>query len=164
MTRLGGKALLALVVLGAPVRADVRSDGELAGTWSLRSVRNTGPDGTVREPYGPDPVGRLTLDDQGRYSVQIFRRERPRFTSNDKDRGTAEENQALVSGTNSHFGRYSVQGGAISFQIEHASFPNWQGSVQRREFSLSADTLRYRVRSTTSGGSEVAEVAWIRMR
>lgn len=137
----------------------------LAGTWSLLSVDNLLEDGTVIQPYGPNPVGRLTLDPGGRYTVHIFRPGRARFSSNDKARGTPEENRALVQGTNSHFGRYElIPGGeVIAFHIEHASFPNWEGTVQRRSYRLSGDTLRYTVRTTTTGGSEIGEVAWVRI-
>jgi hypothetical protein len=136
----------------------------LVGTWSLLSVENRLSDGRRIHPYGIDPVGRLTLDPEGAYSVHIFRRSRPRFASGDKTRGSGEENQALVQGTNSHFGRYVSDAQTITFEIQHASFPNWEGTTQRRNYLLDGDTLRYTVTTTTSGGSEVAEVSWVRIR
>lgn len=139
--------------------------GGLPGTWELVSVENTLADGTKVQPYGGHPDGRLTFDGAGRYSLLIFRAGRARFAASDKSRGTEEENRATVQGTNSHFGRYAVDEAAktLTFRIDHASFPNWEGTKQRRSFVLDGDLLRYVVRTTTSGGSEVAEVAWRRL-
>lgn len=136
----------------------------LVGTWELVAVDNVLADGRRIQPYGPHPVGRLTLDPVGLYSVLIFRPDRPRFAANDKNRGTAEENQALVAGTNSHFGRYTVdpERAIVTFQIDHASFPNWEGTEQARSFVVEGDLLRYTVRTTTTGGSEIGEVSWRR--
>src|SRR5438309_456556 len=89
---------------------------------------------------------------EGSSSNMISRPGRPRFASNDKSRGTAEENQAMAQGTNSHFGRYVVDAekSILTFQIEHASFPNWEGTVQNRSFVLKDGALRYTVRTTTT--------------
>ncbi len=139
--------------------------GELAGTWTLVSVDNVLADGRRIQPYGPSPDGILMFDNEGRYSISIFRPGRARFASNDKSRGTAEENQAAVQGTNSHFGRYEVDAdkSILMFQIDHASFPNWERTVQNRSFELKDDILRYTVRTTTTGGTEVGEITWKRL-
>ncbi len=144
--------------------ATTQQGPQLAGTWTLVSVDNLLPDGRRIQPYGPHPVGQLTLDARGRYSVLIFRPDRARFGSNDKNRGTDEENRATVQGTNSHFGRYSIDETqrTLTFHIDHASFPNWQGTEQRRSYTLTGDELRYTVRTTTTGGPEIGEVTWRR--
>jgi hypothetical protein len=138
---------------------------DLIGTWALVSVDNILADGRRVEPYGSNPVGMLTFDAGDRYSVLIFRPGRARFLSNDKSRGTPEENQATVQGTNSHFGRYTVDSGQrlLTFRIDHASFPNWEGTEQRRSFELKDGVLRYTVSTTTTGGTEVGEVTWRRL-
>ena len=136
----------------------------LAGAWTLVSVVNILPDGTRTEPYGPAPQGLLLLDAEGRYSLQIFRAGRAGFASGDKNRGTAEEYKATVEGTNSHFGRYAVDraGGVITFRIELASFPNWEGTEQKRSFSRTGTELRYSVPTTTNGAGVTGEVVWRR--
>lgn len=140
-------------------------EAPLAGAWTLVSVDNILPDGTRIQPYGPNPEGLLLLDQSGRYAIQIYRPDRPRFASNDKSRATAEENQMAVRGSNCHFGRYEVdmEGRTLRFGIEHASFPNWEGTEQRRSFVLNGDELTYTVRTTTTGGAEVGEVTWKRL-
>lgn len=49
------------------------------------------PDGTIERDYGAAPRGRLAIDAQGRYTLQIFKAERPRFASADKAAGTGDE-------------------------------------------------------------------------
>lgn len=148
--------------------AAILSAGEppetFVGTWTLVSVANVLPDGTRVEPYGPDPQGLLMFDAEGRYTLQIFRAGRAGFASGDKSRGTAEEYKATVEGTNSHFGRYVVDPASrvITFRIEHASFPNWEGTEQKRTFTRAGDELRYTVPTTTNGAGVTGEVVWRR--
>lgn len=159
------KHAIAVLLFCLATAAFAAGPQDLVGTWTLVSVDNVLADGRRVEPYGPNPVGMLTLDAGGRYSVLIFRPDRARFLSNDKSRGTPEENQATVQGTNSHFGRYAVDGekGVLTFKIDHASFPNWEGTEQQRSFELKDSVLRYTIRTTTTGGTEVGEVTWRRL-
>ena len=138
----------------------------LVGTWILVRVDNALPDGTRTPLYGESPQGLLMFDAQGRYALQILREGRPRFAANDKSKGTPEENQAAVQGSNSHFGRYTVDAGSgtLIFHIEHASYPNWEGTEQKRTYTLSADRLKYVVPTPTTGAAVVGEVEWRRAR
>ena len=138
---------------------------DLSGTWTLVSVENTFADGRIVQPYGAKPEGMLTFDRAGRYSLLIFRPGRVRFAANDKSRGTAEEYRDAVQGTNSHFGRYAVDAEThtLTFRIDRASFPNWEGTEQRRAFVVDGDALRYTVRTTSTGGTETGEVTWRRL-
>jgi hypothetical protein len=133
----------------------------LQGTWSLVAVENQNPDGTKTYPYGTNPVGMLVFDVGGKYAMQILKDERPRVVANDKNKATPEENAALVQGNNSHFGKFEVdeKTNTITFRIEHAFYPNWEGTVQSRAFTLEGDTFQY-IGTTTSGGSITAKVVW----
>ena len=139
---------------------------QLVGTWRLILVDNILPDGTRIHLYGPNPEGILMFDAENCYALQIYRAERDKFVANDKSKGTPEENSAAVLGSNAHFGQYSIDpnGGAITFRIERASFPNWDGTEQRRTFTISGDELTYSVPTPTSGGSAIGEVKWKRVR
>ena len=139
--------------------------GPLVGAWALVSVDNRKPDGSHTQPYGLDPQGLLIFDARGRYSLQIFRAVRPRFAANDKGRGTAEEYHAAVMGSNSHFGTYAIDAGAafVTFHLEHASYPNWDGIAQRRPFTVHDGELRYTVPATTDGDGTTGEVVWRRL-
>lgn len=141
-----------------------QGSGSLAGTWTLTAADDLRPDGTRIQAYGPNPIGLLFLGADGRYSVQIFRSDRASFASGDKRRGTPQEYEAASLGMSSHFGRYVVDAAAstITFKIEAASFPNWNGTEQKRPFTLSGDDLEWRVPATPSGTIPIS--AWRRAR
>lgn len=146
---------------------DKSSEGSLkqnmAGTWTLVSVTNIYPDGNKVYPYGDNPQGMLMVDKMSHYAIQILKAERSKVASGDKNVCTPEENAAMVQGSNSHFGQYSMdeKNKTITFKIEHASFPNWEGTQQKRSFTLVDNRLTYVVTQTTQGGqSVIAEVVW----
>lgn len=137
----------------------------ITGTWKLVSVENIYPDGSKIYPYGNQPAGLLMFDETGNYTLQIFKAVRMTVASGDKNKSTPEENAALVQGSNSHFGKYSVNEAdhTITFNIANASFPNWNSSSQKRSYSLTGSQFKYLVTQTTQGGkSVVAEVTWER--
>lgn len=134
----------------------------LVGTWSLMAVENTYADGRVTYPYGKNPAGRMILTNGGDYSIQILKSDRPHVAANNKAKGTHQENAALVKGSNSHFGRYVVDESkyTITFDVRHAFFPNWEGHLQVRSYTLKDKVLTYIVTNTTSGGKVKARVVW----
>ncbi|RKH25725.1 hypothetical protein D7Y13_23250 [Corallococcus praedator] len=159
-------AAVSLLLLAAAPR-ELMSAKQLTGTWTLVLCDNVYPDGRRVQLYGPAPQGQLMFDAQGHYSLHILRAGRARFASNDKSQGTAEEYKATVQGSNAHFGRYAADGakGTLTFHIDHAAFPNWEGTEQQRAFTLAGDELTYTVPVPTSGGATaVGEVKWRRMR
>jgi len=119
----------------------------LVGTWTLSAADVVHADGTRAHDYGRAPKGMLIIDAQGRYSLQIFKAERPRFASADKAAASPAEYYAAVMGSSTHFGTLSVDAGGqtLVFHIEGASFPNWEGQLQKRSFELQNDELIYRV-------------------
>ncbi|HEY9046821.1 MAG TPA: lipocalin-like domain-containing protein [Ohtaekwangia sp.] len=138
----------------------------LTGTWTLVLVDNILSDGSRVELYGPSPQGILVFDQHGNYTLQIFRTGRAKFAANDKAQGTPEEYKAAVQGSNAHFGKYTVNetDGTITFHIEHASYPNWEGTEQKRTFTLINNELKYTVPTPTTGGSATGEVVWKRVQ
>lgn len=135
---------------------------KLTGTYKLVAVDNIKPDGSRIHLYGDEPRGILILDPQGHYVLEIFSRGRPKFLSNDKSKGTAEENRLAIQGCNAHFGTYLVDTAkhTITFHIEHASFPNWENVTQQRHFEFDGKTLIYKVPTPTTGGNVTGEVIW----
>jgi Lipocalin-like domain len=126
---------------------------------------NVRADGTKVDEYGPNPKGTLIFDSNGRYSVTIMRADLPKFAAGKSDQGTAQENQAVISGLVTHFGTYSVNEAdkILTSHIEASSFPNNDGIDQRRVIvSLTADELRYGLPVTVTGTK--AEVLWKRAK
>jgi hypothetical protein len=104
----------------------------------------------------------LILDAKVNYSLQIMSSNRLKFAVTDKSKGTDEENKAAVKGCNTHFGTYIIDGekGTITFNITHASFPNWEGTQQKRPFTITDNIFKYTVPSPTTGGAVTGEVVW----
>ncbi len=150
--------LASALMVPAAHAADAPPATSLAGTWSLVAADVLRPDGTRARDYGAAPKGLLMIDAQGRYSLQIFKSERPRFASGDKSTGTPAEFEAAVLGSSTHSGTISIDpaGGTMTFQIENASFPNWEGTAQKRSYKLEGNELSYRVPPRPDGNTPIS--------
>ncbi|MFT4155591.1 lipocalin-like domain-containing protein [Parafilimonas sp.] len=135
---------------------------QFVGVWSLVAVENINPDSSKTLPYGENPQGMLVFEPNGDYAIQILKAARPTVAAKDKNKATPEENAALVKGNNSHFGTYSINDvkHVITFNVQHAFYPNWEGDVQQRSYTLENNVLRYVVTNTTNGGAITAVVVW----
>ncbi|MRX11031.1 lipocalin-like domain protein [Pseudoduganella sp. FT25W] len=135
----------------------------LAGTWKLVAADRLQADGTRVHDYGEAPSGVMMIDTDGRYSVQIYQRERPRFAGGDKKSGTPQEFRAAVEGSSTHFGRLAIDepSRTLTFIIESAGFANWEGTRQERRYELKGDELSYRVPARPDG--QVPLSVWRRM-
>jgi Lipocalin-like domain len=130
---------------------------DLVGAWI--AVSNVAEQGGVKsEPYGATPQGMLIFEADGRYGLILSRKDVPKFASNSRTNGTADENKAVVQGTISHFGRYTVSPAdkSILFHIELSTYPNFNGTEQKRSFELVGEELKYTVPAFSGGGTAVA--------
>ena len=144
--------------------AEAQYASPIAGTWTLAAADLLHADGTRTTDYGAAPKGLLIVDARGHYSLQIFKAERPRFASGDKVTGTAAELQAAVLGSSTHFGRMSLDTVAhvLTVNIEGASFPNQEGTQQKRAYVLEGDQLSYHVPARADGNTPIT--VWRRVR
>jgi hypothetical protein len=128
---------------------------QIIGTWKYVSVDNVKADGSRVPLFGPNPQGRATFDSKGNYVLMTSRNEQPKFASNDRNQGTNDEYKAVVQGSIAHFGRYEVSEAdkTITFKIETSTFPNWNGTSQKRPFNITGNELRWTTLSASSGGS-----------
>ena len=69
--------------------------------------------------------------------------------------GSPEEYKAVVQGSIAHFGTYTVNEAdrTITFHIQTSTFPNWNGAVQKRPFTLKGDELKWTTPAASGGGS-----------
>ena len=79
----------------------------IVGTWSLLIDDAVKADGTHAPNFGPNPIGVAMFGADGHFSVTITRAGRPKFASNNRTTGTADENKAVVTGSNAFFGTYA---------------------------------------------------------
>lgn len=151
--------VLPCMALSSSARAaDTHGDVSLAGTWTLVAADVIHPDGSRSRDYGDAPKGLLMIDRAGRYSLQIFRGDRPHFADPAKAKGNAQEYRAAVMGSSTHYGTLAVEPDLhrLVFRVEGASFPNWEGQVQTRAFELHGDTLSYQVPPRPNGDVPVS--------
>lgn len=119
----------------------------LVGTWTVVAADVIAPDGTRAKDYGAAPRGLVFFAADGRYAFQLYRSDRTRFASGDRAKGTPDEYRDAALGMSTHYGTYAVDAsaGTITFAIDGASFPNWDGTKRVSPFTLEGDVLTWRV-------------------
>ena len=92
-----------------------------------------------------------------------MRSDRAKYASNALWQGTAEENKETADGTTTYFGTYSISetDSSIAIHIEGSSFPNWNGTDQKRFVTITEEHLTLTVRPA---GGDVVDVIWKRAK
>lgn len=113
------------------------------GTWALVSWEAQTEKGDTEHPFGKDAAGWIMYDGEGNMSVNVMRRGRPHFSTDDPAGGTAEEIEAAYNGYLAYCGTYTVQESTrtITHSLKGSLFPNWVGSELVRHFEFSEDKL-----------------------
>jgi hypothetical protein len=134
----------------------------LPGTWVMEQAYEIRADGTRTTNYGEHPSGLMMIDASGRYSIQIFRPGRPNFASPVKAEGKPEEFREAVLGSSTHFGHVRMDAAKhrLLFDVEAASFPNWEGKRQVRDYSYVGGVLTYTVPASAAGNGTIAYSVW----
>jgi lipocalin-like protein len=93
-----------------------------------------------------------------------MRSDRPKYAINNFAEGTAEENKATALGTITYFGTYLISeaDSTIAIRVDGSSFPNWNGTDQKRIFAIAGDELK--LTSPAASGAGTAEVVWTRAK
>lgn len=161
--------MLNLVCIGGLIAGSIgpAKAGELSsleGTWIMDSAYEIHGDGTRTTDYGEHPKGLFIVDRDGRYSMQIFKIGRPLFAGANKAQGTPEEYRTALVGISTHIGRVTIDGARhqLIFDVEAASFPNWEGKRQIRDFTYTGGVLSYAVPANASGSGTIAYSVWRR--
>src|SRR4051812_14520079 len=149
---------------GRPPRVTLRE--RLVGSWLLESYEARDPDGTVHEPFGPDPVGLLVYGADGRMAVQAMDPLRPPWARHAPDDQRRAERAAAADGYIAYAGRFEVEEGAEPFVVHHVEtslVPNWVGRPQRRAVVLDGDRLQLTAPAIDVGGRwDVPVLTWRR--
>jgi Lipocalin-like domain len=155
----------ACLLLSASNPAAAQTAKSIAGAYTPVSSTATDGSGKTSDIFGPNPRGMLILMADGRYSLTLMRSSLPKFAANSRAKGSAEENQAVVAGSINHFGRYTVEenGKLLVFHIDSSTYPNWDGTSQKRPLTIKGDELSYKV-AIVSSGQGSGEVVWKRMK
>jgi Lipocalin-like domain len=148
-------ALLAAALSAGSAFAQTAKD--LVGTWKMVTNINTAPDGRRSESFGPTPNSVLTFDANGRFVFVGTRPDLPKFASNNRMQGTAEENKAIVQGSIAYFGTYSVIDKVLIQKVEGSTWASWIGTDQKRPIvSFMGDDMKVANPATTLGGTSEA--------
>ena len=129
-------ALLALALFaGAAAAQPAKSlKDQIVGSWNFVVAEVTAPDGKKSFPFGETPKGILIFTADGRFVQIHVAGDVPKIASNNRLTGTPEEYAAIMRGSLSVFGTYTVDEAkkTVTYNIVSASFPNWEGEAQTR--------------------------------
>ena len=133
---------------------------QLVGTWILVSWDQRNADGTTVQQFGANPKGVAFFDSTGHYIITVMRSDRAKYAIDNFGQiaqATAEETKATAQGTITYFGTYSVNEAdrTIDIRVEASSFPNWNGTDQKRFFEVTEDQLKLTVRPPHGGSVDV---------
>jgi hypothetical protein len=147
------KHLLLLTILWSGALTAAAQSGSIVGTWALTAADKLLPDGTRTSDFGDNPHGLVIFTADGHYAVEIYRADHAKFSSDDRTKVSTEEYKDAALSMSVHFGRYTVDPAkhAISFQIDRASWPNWDDTVQVRTYELKGDELSWKVARRPDG-------------
>ncbi len=158
--------LEAVLLVGDAVAQQKSPREQLVGAWTFVSADSVRNDGSKAEVFGSNPKGTLIFTSDGHFALVQMRADLPKFTGNSRDRGTPEENKAVVQGSIAYFGSYSVNETekAVTLQIEGSTFANLMGGGEQKRVltSLTADELKFTNPRTPSGAT--LEVVWKRAK
>jgi hypothetical protein len=147
-------ATTALGIAMLPSNAAAQTAKDIVGTWKQVTNINIAPDGRRSEPFGPNPNSILTFDANGRFVSVGTRPDLPKFASNNRMQGTAEENKAIVQGSIAVFGTYSVVDKVVIEKVEGGTWPSWTGTEQKRPvISFAGDDLKLANPAASVGGT-----------
>ena len=146
--------MVVAAMLGGIGLAQAQTAKDLVGAWRLVSNISVMPDGTKN--LNPTLKGMAMFDADGNFILLNARSDLPKFQSNNRLTGTAEENKAVVGGSLSYWGTFTVENKDINLKIEGGSWAAWHGTVQKRIIlSLTGDELIYDLPASSNGGSNV---------
>jgi hypothetical protein len=137
---------------------------QLFGAWHLAAFNSVHADGSKLTVFGDNPDGIAFFDSTGHYIITVMRTDRAKYAANDRTQGSADENKATTQGTFTYFGTYTVSepDHTLNIHVVGSSFPNWNGTDQKRTFAVSADELKLTNPVASTGGT--TEVVWKRAR
>ena len=153
-------ALSCCIVL--PNAAVGQTTKDLIGTWTNAGNIVIRQDGSKAEVFGPKGTGLAIFASNGRFAVVNINPETPKFASNNRAQGTAEENKAAMLGGIALYGTYSVVDKNIAFKVEGSTYPNWTGTEQKRTVkTFTKDQFTWSLPASIGG---TAEVTWKRLK
>jgi hypothetical protein len=153
MNKGSASTVIAGFLLLAAAGAGAQTMQAVAGIYTITKIDPTS--------YGENPRGLMILTPDGHYSINLAAATLPKFAANNRLKGTPAENEAVVRGSLFHYGTYTIDDGGkyITFNIQASTFPNFDGTVQKRALTYKDGELTY-VPTTASAGTPPSPVIW----
>src|SRR5712691_239075 len=132
-------ALITSCSLLIPVAFADEVQKQLVGTWKLTAwVVQVIGDGS-REPYSPNPKGRLVITPEGHWIVVLT-------GANRRPAKTTDEKAALLDSMLAYSGKYRIEGDRITTRVDMSSNEIYTGANQdqTRFFKVEGDRLALR--------------------
>ena len=126
----GTGLLTCVLVVG--MAADKPIKDRFTGAWDLVSYQVRTPGGEIRQPYGDNPLGRISYDAEGHMSAQLMRRDRQNPASGSSPTAFA-----------SYYGTYTIdeKAGIVTHHVQGAWLPSWIGTDQIRYYKFEGNRL-----------------------
>jgi hypothetical protein len=139
---------------------------QIVGAWNFVVAEVTAPDGKKSFPFGEKPKGILIFTPDGHFVQYHAASDLPKLASNNRLTGTAEEYAAIMRGSVSILGTYTVDEAkkTVTFNIVSASYPNWQGEAQTRTVDKLSDDEFVNTNPNVAGGRGSASNFYTRMK
>jgi hypothetical protein len=141
------------------------SSNQVLGTWKMITAQ-IDPDGKNQPAYGPKPNGMLVFTPDMHFIEVLTDSMIPRFASDERGKGTPEENARAMDGSIAFFGTYTVDKNGVfsGNRVDAATFPNWIGSVRTtKELQLVVDGDQMIENFQRPDGTKIA-IRWQRVR
>lgn len=115
------------------------SAAALHGTWRMISwKRKAVASGEISDAMGPDPVGFLSYQPDGRVMAVVVSRNRPALKANVP---TDSEKIALFDSMLAYAGTYTFENGRVVHHVDASWNPAWGVGDLIRPFSIDGDRL-----------------------
>jgi hypothetical protein len=136
------------------------------GAWKLISSEMRSSSGEVQYPLGEDCAGRLIIDSDGNFNLQLMRPDRGEFASGDIVRGTDQEIRTAYQGFVAFWAKIEVdeEKKEITYVVEGSLFPNCIGHRNLRYYEFNGNRLTLKTPAFLMAEQEVTGVlVWERI-
>ena len=161
--------LIVLVLLSVFLTSEVCLAADQAnpvlGTWNLVSYKIERSDGSVKDLYGPSPLGVLIYDATGHMSVHLLRPDLPKCGTIDRRRCPDAQAREAFNNYAGYWGRYEVSPAekVVYHHVEGASWPDFVGTSQKRFVEIAGNRLTITTPPLQIGGVEsIGVLVWER--
>ena len=125
---------------------------QIVGTWRLASIYNEDK-GVKTYNFGDKPAGLLMFDRAGNVLQFLSKPGAPKFAAGNRMKGTDAENRAVVQSIIAGIGSYAVDGETVTISWLASSFPNRDGTQEKRTYKITGDTMTATNPVASSGGT-----------